>query len=132
MLRHCTVSCSPAESNKQLLKYFCPRILSSYQHIFSYYYQLIQLIGKKGAATHYNKQQIYTTRHGVLATQCNQTYFHKTKLFSMINYRARNNFRIGSSHDVRPNSFLLGHVSFLAGQMYNYDELLFYITHVAD
>ena len=47
-------------------------------------------------------------------------------------HRARNNFRIGSGHDDRPNSFLLGHVSFLAGQMYNYDELLFYITHVAD
>jgi len=32
--------------------------------------------------------------------------------------RARNNFRIVSGHDDRPNSFLLGHVSFLAGQMY--------------
>ena len=32
--------------------------------------------------------------------------------------RARNNFRIVSSHDDRPNSFLLGHVSFQAGQMY--------------
>ena len=27
-------------------------------------------------------------------------------------------FRIVSGHDDRPNSFLLGHVSFLAGQMY--------------
>ena len=34
------------------------------------------------------------------------------------NGRARNNFRIVSAHDDRPNSFLLGHVSFLAGQMY--------------
>ena len=33
-------------------------------------------------------------------------------------YMARNNFRIVSGHDDRPNSFLLGHVSFLAGQMY--------------
>ena len=33
-------------------------------------------------------------------------------------YRARNNFRIVSGHDDRPNSFLLDHVSFLAGQMY--------------
>ena len=33
-------------------------------------------------------------------------------------YRARNNFRIVSGHDYRPNSFLLGHVSNLAGQMY--------------
>ncbi|KAK2554252.1 Cap-specific mRNA (nucleoside-2'-O-)-methyltransferase 1 [Acropora cervicornis] len=33
-------------------------------------------------------------------------------------YRARNNFRIVSGHHDRPNSFLLGHVSFLAGQMY--------------
>ena len=33
-------------------------------------------------------------------------------------FRARNNFRIVSGHDDRPNSFLLGHVSFLAGQMY--------------
>ena len=33
-------------------------------------------------------------------------------------YRARNNFRIVSGHDDRPNSSLLGHVSFLAGQMY--------------
>ena len=32
--------------------------------------------------------------------------------------RARNNFRIVSCHDDWPNSFLLGHVSFLAGQMY--------------
>ena len=32
--------------------------------------------------------------------------------------RARNNFRVVSGHDDRPNSFLLGHVSFLAGQMY--------------
>ena len=32
--------------------------------------------------------------------------------------RARNNFRIASGHDDRPNSFLLGHVLFLAGQMY--------------
>ena len=32
--------------------------------------------------------------------------------------RARNNFQIVSGHDDRPNSFLLGHVSFLAGQMY--------------
>ena len=32
-------------------------------------------------------------------------------------FRARNNFRIVSGHDDRPNSFLLGHVSFLAGQM---------------
>jgi len=32
--------------------------------------------------------------------------------------RARNNFRIVSGHDDRTNSFLLGHVSFLAGQMY--------------
>ena len=32
--------------------------------------------------------------------------------------RARNNFRIVSGHDDRPNSFLLGHVSFLAGQIY--------------
>ena len=32
--------------------------------------------------------------------------------------RARNNFRIVSGHDDRRNSFLLGHVSFLAGQMY--------------
>ena len=32
--------------------------------------------------------------------------------------RARNNFRIVSGHDDRPNSFLLGHVSFLAGQLY--------------
>ena len=32
--------------------------------------------------------------------------------------RARNNFWIVSGHDDRPNSFLLGHVSFLAGQMY--------------
>ena len=47
-------------------------------------------------------------------------------------FRTRNNFRIGSGHDDRSNSFLLGHVSFLAGQMYKYDELLFYITHVAD
>ena len=46
--------------------------------------------------------------------------------------RAWNNFRIVSGHNDRPNSFLLGHVSFLAGQMYNYDELLFYITHAAD
>ena len=53
-------------------------------------------------------------------------------LFTQQYIRARNNFRIGSGHDDRPNSFLLGHVSFLAGQMYNYDELLFYITHVAD
>lgn len=30
------------------------------------------------------------------------------------------------------DAFLLGHVWFLAGQMYNYDELLFYITHMAD
>ena len=28
------------------------------------------------------------------------------------------NFRIFSGHDDWPNSFLLGHVSFLAGQMY--------------
>ena len=41
-------------------------------------------------------------------------------------------FRIVSGHDDRLNSFLLGHVSFLVGQMYNYDELLFYITRVAD
>ena len=32
--------------------------------------------------------------------------------------RARNNLRIVSGHDDRSNSFLLGHVSFLAGQMY--------------
>ena len=32
--------------------------------------------------------------------------------------RARNNFLIVSGHDDRPNSFLLGHVSFLASQMY--------------
>ena len=32
--------------------------------------------------------------------------------------RARNNFRIVSTHNDRLNSFLLGHVSFLAGQMY--------------
>ena len=32
--------------------------------------------------------------------------------------KPRNNFRIVSGHDDRPNSFLLGHVSFLAGQMY--------------
>ena len=32
--------------------------------------------------------------------------------------RARNNVRIVSGHDDRPNSFLLGHVSFRAGQMY--------------
>ena len=32
--------------------------------------------------------------------------------------RARNNFRIVSGHDDRSNSFLLGLVSFLAGQMY--------------
>ena len=32
--------------------------------------------------------------------------------------RARNNFRIVYGHDDRPNSFLLGHVSFLAGQRY--------------
>ena len=46
--------------------------------------------------------------------------------------RAQNNFRIGFGHDDRPNSFLLCHASFLAGQMYHYDELLFYITHMAD
>ena len=55
-----------------------------------------------------------------------------TLVYQVCNPRARNNFRIGSGHDDRSNSFLLGHVSFLAGQMYNYDELLFYITHVAD
>ena len=32
--------------------------------------------------------------------------------------RARNKFWIVSGHDDRPNSFSLGHVSFLAGQMY--------------
>ena len=32
--------------------------------------------------------------------------------------RARNNFRIVSGHNDRPNSFLRGHVLFLAGQMY--------------
>ena len=32
--------------------------------------------------------------------------------------RARNNFRIVSGHDDRPNLILLGHVSFLVGQMY--------------
>jgi len=47
-----------------------------------------------------------------------------TKMFGTEpQYRARNNFRIVSGHEDRPNSFLLGHVSFLAGQMY--DELLF-------
>ena len=43
-------------------------------------------------------------------------------IFKNLQYaRARNNFRIVSSHDDRPNSFLLGHVSFLAGQMYMMD-----------
>ena len=37
--------------------------------------------------------------------------------FQPMDTRARNNFRIVSGHDDRPNSFLLGHVSFLAGQM---------------
>ena len=37
---------------------------------------------------------------------------------ALVKHRARNNFRIVSGHDDRPNSFLLGHVSFLAGQMY--------------
>jgi len=37
---------------------------------------------------------------------------------AMLVLRARNNFRIVSGHDDRANSFLLGHVSFLAGQMY--------------
>ena len=32
--------------------------------------------------------------------------------------RARNNFRIVFGHDDRPNSILLGHGSFLVGQMY--------------
>ena len=42
----------------------------------------------------------------------------RTKLMKLFMCRARNNFRIVSGHDDRPNSFLLGHVSFLAGQMY--------------
>ena len=43
-----------------------------------------------------------------------QLHFHEKNTV----HRARNNFRIVSGHDDRPNSFLLGHVSFLAGQMY--------------
>ena len=39
------------------------------------------------------------------------------KYFFAFIFRARNNFLIVSSHDDRPNSFLLGHVSFLAGQI---------------
>ena len=42
----------------------------------------------------------------------------KTRSTCLIGSRARNNFRIVSGHDDRPNSFLLGHVLFLAGQMY--------------
>ena len=49
-------------------------------------------------------------------------YSHKLREKNFIDEesvcRARNNFRIVSGHDDRPNSFLLGHVSFLAGQMY--------------
>ena len=51
-------------------------------------------------------------------------------------FRARNNFRIVSGHDDRPNSFLLGHVSFLAGQMYminsSFRESSFNMTRVGD
>ena len=46
----------------------------------------------------------------MLEVQEQNTTFHSS--------RARNNFRIVSGHDDRSNSFLLGHVSFLAGQMY--------------
>ena len=38
--------------------------------------------------------------------------------------RAWNNFQIVSGHDDWPNSFLLGHVLFLAGQMYMMIALL--------
>ena len=47
------------------------------------------------------------------------------RTFPRVAGRARNNFRIVSGHDDRPNSFLLGHISFLAGQNNVYDELLF-------
>ena len=49
-------------------------------------------------------------------------YHGRTGKFVII--RARNNFRIVSGHDDRPNSFLLGHVSLLAGQMYMMNTLL--------
>ena len=39
-------------------------------------------------------------------------------VFHYVDDRARNNFRIVSGHNDRPNPFLLGHVSNLAGQMY--------------
>ena len=70
------------------------------------------------------------------------------KIFSTQVVTARNNFQIVSGHDDRPNSFLLGHVSFLADQPNNSWQTLeclyivyqvhgcttfnVYITHVAD
>ena len=42
-----------------------------------------------------------------------------------VHNRARNNFRIVSGHDDRPNSFLLGLCRIVSGRSNVYDELLF-------